>query len=276
MVKAILIEILNIALPFLYAAVVWVYGKGFFSDIAWAKRIKSNLLLGVIIIHLLYLTSRTYAFAHAPVTTIFEILTVLALSVAIAYAIIERRTKAKETGYFILNISFFFQLGSSFFIKDLTEVPEILRSPLLGFHVTSALLGYSAITVSAVYGFLYLMLYHEIKASKFGVIYKKLPNLETLERMSFTAIMMAFIMLTLAILVGFIWLPSAIADFSYGDAKLIGTVGVWAIYGIGIVAKKSGGWSGRKVMILSICGFAISIFSMTVINMFFSGFHRFH
>jgi ABC-type transport system involved in cytochrome c biogenesis permease subunit len=227
-------------------------------------------------VHFVYLLLRAVTFNHPPVTTIFEIMTVLAFSVATAYAVIERRSRAKETGYFILVIAFFFQLGSSLFIRDLSQVPQVLRSNWFGLHVTSALIGYSAITISAVYGFLYLMLYHEIKANKFGVIYKKLPNLETLEKMSFIAITLAFGFLTLAIIVGFFWLPRAFSDFSYSDPKLIGTVIIWALYGVGILAKKTGELRGRKVMILSIFGFAFSIFSMTIINMFFSGFHRFH
>ncbi|MBI3580161.1 MAG: cytochrome C biogenesis protein, partial [Ignavibacteriales bacterium] len=112
------------------------------------------MLLGIIVLHLVYLLSRTVAFDHPPVTTVFEIFSMLAFSVAVAYAVIESRSKAKETGYFILNISFFFQLVSSLFIKDLLEVPQILRSSWFGLHVTSALLGYAAITISAVYGFL--------------------------------------------------------------------------------------------------------------------------
>jgi ABC-type transport system involved in cytochrome c biogenesis permease subunit len=274
--RQLIIDILNIALPVLYFTLVWVYGKAFFADFDWAKQLKSKLLLAIIVIHLLYLIDRTIVFNHPPVTTVFEILTVLAFSVAVAYAFIERRSNAKETGYFILNIAFFFQLASSLFIKDLVEVPEVLRSPLFGLHVSSALLGYAAITISAVYGFLYLMLYHQIKASKFGVIYKKLPNLETLERMSSIAIALAFGLLTVAIVFGFIWLPKAFDDFSYLDPKLIGTLIVWGLYGIGVFARRRGVLTGRKIMLLSILGFAITIFSMTVVNMFFSGFHKFH
>jgi ABC-type uncharacterized transport system permease subunit len=119
------------------------------------------------------------------------------------------------------------------------------------------------------------MLYHEIKANRFGVIYKKLPNLETLERMNFIAITLAFVFLTMAILAGFVWLPQAFTSFSYADPKLLGTIVIWSMYGIGILAKKRGNLRGRSVMVLSICAFAIAIFSMTIINMFFSGFHRF-
>jgi ABC-type uncharacterized transport system permease subunit len=272
---AIVVNILNIVLPFAYFGLVWAYGKAFFSDLSWAKLVKSRLLLIVITAHFIYLIARTTTFNHPPVTTIFEILSVLAFSVALAYAVIERRSRTKETGYFILNIAFFFQLGSSLFIRERLDVPDILRSNWFGLHVTSALIGYAAITISAVYGFLYLMLYHEIKANRFGVIYKKLPNLETLEKMNFIAITLAFGFLTMAILAGFIWLPKAFTNFSYADPKLLGTIVIWSIYGIGILARRRGNIRGRSVMVLSICAFAIALFSMTIINMFFSGFHRF-
>lgn len=276
MERFLIIDILNIALPLLYFLLVWVYGKAFFNDIPWARELKVKLLWSIILIHAVYLLDRTFVFDHPPATTVFEILTLLAFSVAVAYAFIERLSRAKETGYFILNIAFFFQLASSLFIKDLLEVPEVLRNPLFGVHVTSALLGYAAITISAVYGFLYLMLYHEIRASKFGVIYKKLPNLETLERMSFIAILMAFGLLTLAIVFGFIWLPKAFEDFSYLDPKLVGTLIIWGMYGMVIVAKKFRRWTGRKVMLLAVTGFIVTIFSMTIVNMVFSKFHNFH
>lgn len=269
------ITILNIALPVFYFAVVWTYGRAFFSDISWAKEWKSRLLAATVLSHLLYLLLRSFTFDHPPVTTIFEILSVLAFAIAVTYAVIERQSKANETGYFILNISFFFQLISALFIRDLVEVPQILRSIWFGFHVTSALIGYAAITNSAVYGLLYLMLYHEIKANRFGVIYKKLPNLETLERMNFIAIILAFSFLTFAIITGFIWLPKAFSNFSYADPKLLGTAALWLLYGIGIIARQRGSLRGRTIMALSIVAFFIALFSMSAINLFFSSFHRF-
>jgi HemX protein len=233
------------------------------------------MLVSVVTLHAVYLVARSVAFNHPPVTSVFEIFTVLAFAVALSYAVIERRSGTKETGYFILNISFFFQFASSLFIRDLLEVPQILRSNWFGLHVTSALIGYAAITISAVYGLLYLMLYHEIKGNRFGVIYKKLPNLETLEKMNFIAITLAFLFLTLAILAGFVWLPRAFTNFSYADPKLLGTVVIWAMYGLGILLRKRGSLRGRSLMVLSICAFGVALFSMTIINMFFSGFHRF-
>lgn len=267
---------LNYILPIFYFSLVWAYGKAFFADQLWAKRAKTPLLIGTLIFHVFYLTVRTIIFQHPPVTTVFEIFSMLAFSVTATYWIIELRSHRKETGYFILNIAFFFQLASTFFIKDTPVVPEILRSPLFGVHVSCALIGYAASTIAGAYSFMYLMLYHEMKASRFGAIYKKLPTLESLERMTMTAIKLVVALLGVAICFGIVWLHHVYQNAHYDDPKLIGTVIVWIMYGSLVIAKKYFGIQGRKVMILSIAGFLISIFSMTIINIFFSGFHKFY
>jgi ABC-type transport system involved in cytochrome c biogenesis permease subunit len=97
-----------------------------------------------------------------------------------------------------------------------------------------------------------------------------------LERMSFTATVLGFIFLTIAIIVGLIWLPRAFTDFDYTDPKLLGTLAVWFIYLIGFSAKQLAGWQGKRIIMFSMAGFVAAIFSMTVINMFFSGFHKFY
>lgn len=270
------IDVLQVLLPVLYFIAIWAYGKAFFSGNPTAKKVKTPLLVATLLAHLTYLLTRTAAFEHPPITSLFEILSVIAFSISLAYLLLESKTKVKGTGYFILNLSFFFQLISSLFIKDQTDVNPVLKSNLLGIHVSSALLGYAAITISAVYGFLYLMLYHKIKSNRFGVIYERLPNLEVLERMSFVSTAIAFVFLTVAIAVGLIWLPQAFPEFSYIDPKLVGTLLIWLVYGVGLAARKLAGWYGIRIVVLSILGFGFALISMTVINIFFSGFHNFY
>jgi len=272
----VLTEVLKVLLPLLYLGTLYFYGLAFFKESGFTKGVKTKALIGTVLLHLVYIAARTIEFGHAPVTTVFELMTILALAISLAYLYIEFQTKVKGTGLFILTIAGLFQVVSSLFIKDLIEVRPVLKSWLLGFHVTSALFGYSAIALSAVYGFLYLMLYHDIKSSKFGIVYSRLPSLETLEKMSVRSTVFGFLLLSIAILVGFIWLPRAFEEFSYADPKLIGTFMIWALYGIGLVTKRLAGWQGRRMMILSLFGFAVALFSMTFVNLFLSGFHRFY
>lgn len=272
-----LVIVFNILLPLAYFGAVWAYAKAFFKNSHTAKKIKTPLLITTLFCHALYLAARAVLFNHPPITTIFEIMSVIAFSIGFSYRVIEYVTKTKNTGYFILILSFFFQAISSVMIDDQHVVNEVLRSQLLGAHVMSAILGYSAFAISAMYGFLYLMLYHHIKSNRFGIVYENLPNLEKLEGLAITAVFSGFVLLTIAITVGLIWLPIAFQDrFSYFDPKLVGTVIIWAMYGTGLASKRVIGWQGRKIMILSIVGFSVAVFSMTVINLFFSGFHRFY
>jgi ABC-type transport system involved in cytochrome c biogenesis permease subunit len=268
--------VFEVLLPVLYFSTVWVYARSFYSGIKTAERMRMPLLSLTLILHGCYLAFRTLTFGHPPITGLFEIWSVIAFMVAITYAFVEIRTGDGSTGYFILMFPFFFQLGSSVFIKESSSASPFLQSTLFGIHVSSALLGMASITISAVYGFLYLMLYHDIKSRQFSVIYKRLPTLESLERMNSAATSFGFAFLTIAIVMGFLWIPQSGANVSYTDPKLLGTLAVWLIYALGIGARSFIGWHGRKFILVSICGFALALFSLTAVNIFFSGFHKFY
>ena len=126
------------------------------------------------------------------------------------------------------------------------------------------------------YGFLYLVLYKDIKYNRFGLIFNRLPNLEVLEKLSYYSAVIGFFGITIAIVIGLIWLPQAFPNFSYADPKLIGTIAVWVLYLIGISKKIFSKWRGRKLVLLSISGFLVAIFSTIVSNFLAQSFHSFY
>lgn len=271
-----IVDTLNILLPGMYFMAFLAYVANFFSDTGRLENGKRIFLFITLLLHAIYLLNRLITFSHPPITNVFEIMTVLAFCIAFSYFMLELITDIRGTGLFIIVISFLFQLLSSMFIKDTLVVKEVLKSNLLGSHVVTALCGYSSIAISAVYGFLYLLLYRELKSSKFGLIFQRLPNLEILEKLSFYSAVLGFVMLSVAIAIGGIWLPRAFQYFSYTDPKLIATAIVWILYGLGIVLKLSGRLQGRKIMILSIIGFLIAVFSTIVTNFLAKSFHSFY
>jgi ABC-type uncharacterized transport system permease subunit len=270
------IEFLNNLLPFLYVITFAVYSYDFMKADKRLIHYKRLFLFTTLLTHLIYLLVRTIAFDHPPITNVFEIFTALAFSISFAYFVLELVTDIRGTGPFIIIISIIFQIISSIFIEDLMEVKEVLRSNLLGSHVFTALLGYAGFTISAVYGFLYLILYKDIKLNKFGLIFNRLPNLEVLERLSYISAVIGFILLTIAMTIGVIWLPKAFPDFSYTDPKLISSFIVWMLYGIGILSKSFGKWRGKKVVVLSIIGFVMAIASTMLSNFLATSFHSFY
>lgn len=270
------IDTINILLPFFYICTFGIYSFDFWKGEKRFTNSKRVFLFITLLLHIVYLLTRTIAFNHPPITNVFEIFTVLAFAVTFSYFILELITDIRGTGPFIIVISIVFQVISSILIKDNPNVKDVLRSNLLGIHVFSALLGYSGITISAVYGFLYLTLYKDIKLNKFGLIFNRLPNLEVLEKLSYYAAVLGFILLTFAISIGIIWLPKAFPNFHYLDPKLVGTFLVWVIYGIGIMTKALGKWRGKKVVSLCIIGFVIAIISTIMTNFLSLSFHSFY
>jgi len=270
------IHTFNLLLPFFYLATFAIYFYDFQQGGKKFENSKRVFLFITLLVHFLYVLLRTIEFNHPPITNVFEIFTVLAFAISFAYFILELVTDIRGTGPFIIIISIVFQIISTFFIQDLAEVKEVLRSNLLGTHVISALIGYSGITISAVYGVLYLILYNEIKLNKFGLIFNRLPSLEILERMSFIAAIIGFVFLSITITIGIIWLPKAFTQFSYLDPKLIGTFAVWILYGIGLINKFLGKWRGKKLIILSILGFTLAILSTILTNFLAKSFHSFY
>jgi len=270
------IHTINFLLPVVYLITFLFYYTDFYRGDGKLINIKRVFLFISLLLHLLYIVLRTIAFDHTPITNVFEIFTILAFAIGFSYFLLELVTDIRGTGLFIIIISFFFQIISSLFIEDLVEVKEVLKSNLLGIHVITALLGYAGFTISAVYGFLYLVLYKDIKLNKFGLIFNRLPNLEVLEKLSYYSAVIGFITLTVATVIGIIWLPSAFPDFSYMDPKLIGTSLVWILYAIGITSKIMSKWKGKRLVVLSIIGFVVAILSTMLTNFLAKSFHSFY
>ena len=270
------ISILNTILPLLYFTAFAVYVYDFFNEKKSVSNSKRIVLFITLIFHVYYLISRTVEFDHPPITSKFEIFSIIAASIAFSYFILELLTDIRGTGAFIIFFSLVFQTISSLFIQHNYVVPEVLRNRLLGIHVINALLGYSGITVSAVYGLLFMLLYKNLKANKFGLVFNRLPSLEILEKLSFYSAVIGFVLLSIAMIIGIIWLPKAFPDFSYFDPKLIGTIFVWIIYGIGIASKLFGNLYGKKVILFSLIGFVVAISSLIVTNTLAKTFHSFY
>lgn len=270
------IHYLNFLLPILYGSVFGIYLYDFIKDDSKVYHTKRVFLFITLFAHVLYLLLRTIEFNHPPITNKFEIFTVLAFSLAFAYFILELLTDIRGTGAFIILFSLVFQLLSSLFIQDLIEVKEVLRNRLLGVHVMSALLGYSGFTIAAVHGVLFFLLYKDIKLNNFGLIFKRLPSLEILEKLNFYSVVIGFILLTISMMIGFIWLPVAFPDITYLDPKLISVSIVWLVFGIGILAKLIAKLYGKKVIIFSLIGFIVALLSLLISNLFAESFHSFY
>ncbi|MGK7313510.1 MAG: cytochrome c biogenesis protein, partial [Candidatus Longimicrobiales bacterium M2_2A_002] len=220
------------------------------------------------------------AYGHVPVANTWESLTFIAFSVALVYLVLEWRQGERSTGVFVLAVALLLQTLSSAFISHTQEVPEILRSSMFAVHVTAALLGYVGLAISAIYGIMYLLQYRQLKQQHVGVLFQRLPNLETLSRLNIGALGLGWIALTLAIIAGMAWattlqLAGEIEGSYLSDPKFLLTVGLWVLYGLCLGGRYVLRWANRTLATVSIVGFVLMLGSSLMVTLVLSSFHDF-
>ena len=274
------LQLLNILLPLGYLLAALAYLVVFMESPEWAKTWATRFTVSVAGAHALYLLLAALSFQHVPVANAWEGFTFIAFAMVVVYLALEWRWEDKATGVFLLVPVLFFQILSSAFVTHTREVDEILRSPLFGVHVTAALLGYVALSVAAVYGALYALLYRELKKHRVGLIFRRLPNLETLSRLNLGAVLFGWLGLTLAILLGSFWAGELTSQgwlegTFYTDPKFLLTVFLWALYGLALAGRYLFRWPNRQLAYLSILAFVLMVTSSLAVNLFLSSFHQF-
>ena len=271
-----LINITSALLTPLYCAAFAVYGLGLFRKSERGERWSRPVLILTLLVHAVLIYAETVYFGHCLVYSPFELMTMIAFTVTLTYLIVELATGERGTGFFFIGLALFFQILSGMFSPDVS-VPD--NSPLLaypvGLHISAAIFGYTAFTMSAVWGVLYLMQHHEIKANRFGVLYNRLPSLGLLERMSAVAAIIGLLFLSIAIVIAVWWLPGVLPDFTWHDPKIIATTLVWILYAAAVVMKYLIKVDQRRFVVLSLIGFAGLFLSLTIVNVLLSGFHNF-
>ena len=111
-----------------------------------------------------------------------------------------------------------------------TQHLPVLEHPFFLWHAGFAIFSCAALMISAIYAFLYLLLFKSLKTGKFGRAFKGFPSLEKLGQMSDQTGMIGFILLTVAICLGYFWKGSVFESFLYTDAKIIITMLAWIVY----------------------------------------------
>lgn len=269
-----LLTVLLNLLPVFYGIALFNYILVFVTNDPVVRRLSRPVLLTAVILNLVYMLAYTVYFEHIPMVNIYQVLGAVGLAVAATYLWVESRTRTPHTGPFILAVVLVFQILNALFPKLDREVPEILQSKLFSVHVTAAVLGYSAFAVAAVYGLLYLLQYRVIRNKTFGLVFRRLPSLDILDRMNYYAATAGFILLTLAIMAGSLWSSNLYGAVKV-DPKVMVAVLTWVVYGGALIGRRFTSWRGPRMAYSSLIGFLVVLFSMFAVNLFLTKFHVF-
>ncbi|MFA6449491.1 MAG: cytochrome c biogenesis protein CcsA [bacterium] len=232
------------------------------------------LAVVAVALHGIYFASLGLELRHPPMGTVFESLTTLALMLSVIYLHLEFRSNTSSTGMPIFFMVFGLQLVSSLFMKFTPDASRMMGSPMLIAHIFLALVGYTAFAVAFLYSILYLLLHRELRSGKFRLLFRNMPSIEELDEMNFRASLIGLIALFVSVALGFAWSEINFGQLPFSDPKVTMTVLTWLIYLVIFVFKTMFGWSGKRIAVLSVCGFLLVLVSIALINQMPSTFHN--
>ncbi len=210
-----------------------------------------------------------------PVTNLYESLVFFAWSVNLFYLFVEWKYKNRTFGAFVIPIAFATMLFALTSESGIQPLVPALQSYWLHAHVITCFVGYAAFAVSASVAMMYLMKAKREETKVTGGVVGLFPAPKVLDDLVYKSIIWGFPFLTAGIITGAAWANYAWGTYWSWDPKETWSLIVWLVYAAFLHARITRGWHGRRAAILSIAGFAATIFCYLGVNLVLSGLHSY-
>jgi len=124
-------------------------------------------------------------------------------------------------------------------------------------HVLISMLAYSLLTLASVQAILLAIQDHHLHTRQPGGFVRALPPLQTMESLLFEMVGAGFVLLTLSLASGFVFLEDMFAQHLV-HKTVLSTLG-WVVFGGLLIGRFRYGWRGRTAIIWTLSGFVILI-----------------
>lgn len=265
---------------YFFAMVLYVSYLAFRSE-GLGKAATLTLLGGVIIetaaMAMRWFESYQMGIGRAPLTNLYESLVFFAWTIAVVYLVLEAKFKIRTIGAFVTPFPFIIMAYASLNPKDIQPLVPALQSNWLISHVVTCFVGYAAFAVSFGISILYLFKARaeNISAKSTALFWSYIPSSSALDEIGYKTIAIGFPLLTIGIVTGAFWANVAWGTYWSWDPKETWSLIVWLIYAAYLHARITRGWRGKKAAVLSIAGFAATIFCYLGVNLILSGLHSY-
>jgi ABC-type uncharacterized transport system permease subunit len=132
------------------------------------------------------------------------------------------------------------------------RITEPLRSPI-EIHIIISIAAYSLLSMAAVQAVLLTIQNRHLRNKHPGGFIRALPPLQTMERLLFQMIGVGFIMMSLSLLSGFIFLDNMFAQHLVHKTVL--SIVAWGVFATLLWGRWKFGWRGKKAIRWTLSGF---------------------
>jgi len=259
----------------LYGVSFLCYARILYSPHLWLGRLASGLLAGGILLQYFDLLERSRWIHTVPYNDLHGSMSLFAWLLGITYLGLEIFHRQRSVGAFVtlLLVIWIALLGLVAPVE--TPAPPPARGALFAFHVTLNTWAYAAFALSFVLSLVYLVQDRVLRSRRLGSPFWRFPALDVLDRMARSSVYVGLGALTLGVVMGLIWQHRLSGGYSWGDPKVIVTLAILIVYVAYLRLSRSATWRGARASLLCAMNFVIVLFSYTIVNLYFTKFHRF-
>lgn len=259
--------IMRLGLPVLYGASGSLYVVHFVNrERAGARKGADAVLVLALLMHILFLGTRTVSSGYVPLSNIPDALSTCVAMIVVVYLALEWSMHERSLGAFVIPVITILQIVSSVLLPEGRELPEVLKSRWLEIHVSLTLMAYTAFAIACVSSLMYVFLFDEVRAKHLGFFHNRLPPLRTLDKLNHRAASLGFVFLTLGMVSGALWSAQAWGRFWRWDPKLTAASVTWLVYAVHLYLRMVSGWSGKRASHFSITGFVIALVTFAIVG----------
>jgi len=151
--------------------------------------------------------------------------------------------------------------------------PASARGAWSMLHITVSVFGLAMLALAFIAAALYLLQFHELKAKRFGPVFRLFPPLERLDQLNHLSLVLGFPTVTLGVLLGFGVRYAGGA--SVDAAQVVWGMLTWVVLGWAVGVRVVRHWAGRRAAFASIASFTAVLLVYVALKLAAPGTQRF-
>ncbi len=271
------VQLVTVALPTAYLLATILHGMAFAGAKApaFAARLRPWTLGVTLALHGAMFAARWVVAETFPVNGAWLVVSAMAFTVAALFAAIASRTHHVAVGGIVLAMVTLLQAAASSLGPVRAELLPAADAATI-VHVVTVILASAALVLAGLFGYLHLLLYRQMLRKSFGPLYRELPNLDHLARLTRRAALAGFLFVTAGLNVGIgIAHQKSLADFGYTDPLVLLTIALWIHFGMIAFSRRIRWLSERRASIAAVAGVVTLLITILVILIPKATFHQF-
>ncbi len=220
--------------------------------------------------------ARGVSAGRVPWGNMYEFSITGALAFSGAYLLALRKYDLRWLGL-LVSVSVLLTIGTAITVLYVPSAPLVpaLKSEWLVIHVSAAIISGGVFLLSNVIAAAYLYLDRVEEKGERPQWAKRLPDLETLDQLSYRLVAFVFPLWTFSVIAGAIWAESAWGRYWGWDPKETWAFITWVAYAAYLHARVTIGWRGRRAAWLCLFAGSTFLFNYIYVNIWGTGKHTY-